>query len=128
MSKNTANTASNAVVITDGQIKMKDGAPEYRRLRSFTRNNPDFPQYDGMREWFSFNIGDQRTYVLAKDVVFMTAILNTFIFVLVVAPVQGGLALCLALLINQKLKGINLFTKREQQARGEKDRKATPVR
>jgi multiple sugar transport system permease protein len=34
---------------------------------------------------------------------------NTFIFVLMVAPIQGGLALGLALLINQRLPGINFF-------------------
>ncbi|MBL8592700.1 MAG: sugar ABC transporter permease, partial [Devosia sp.] len=78
-------------------------------LRSVTRNNPDFPQFAGMREWFSFQLGDNPTYVLARDVVFMKAIVNTFIFVIVVAPVQAGLALVLALLINQRLKGINLF-------------------
>lgn len=43
--------------------------------------------------------------MLARDVVFMKAVVNTFIFVLVVAPVQAGLAL----LINQRLRGINVF-------------------
>ncbi|HEY9010127.1 MAG TPA: sugar ABC transporter permease, partial [Devosia sp.] len=85
------------------------GAAKYPSLRTYTRKNPDYPQYDGMREWFSFQQGDSRTYVLARDVVFMKAIVNTFIFVIVVAPVQAGLALVLALLINQRLKGINLF-------------------
>jgi multiple sugar transport system permease protein len=93
-----------------GAIQMKDGAPEYPALRSITRNNPDFPQYAGMREWFSFGSGgDSVTYVLARDVVFMKAIVNTFLFVIIVAPVQGALALGLALLINQKLRGINFF-------------------
>lgn len=93
-----------------GSVQMKDGAPEYPSLRSYTRNNPDYPQYDGMREWFSFSSGgDSVTYVLARDVVFMIALVNTFIFVIVVAPVQGGLALGLALLINQKLRGINVY-------------------
>jgi len=68
-----------------------------------------YPQYDGMREWFSWSSGEGRTYVLARDVVFMKAIVNTFIFVLVVAPLQGGLALGLALLINQRLRGINVY-------------------
>jgi multiple sugar transport system permease protein len=85
------------------------GAPTYPALRSYTRNNPDYPQFAGMREWFSFQLGDSRTYVLARDVVFMRAIVNTVIFVLVVAPVQAGLALVLALLINQRLRGINVF-------------------
>ncbi|HLQ17573.1 MAG TPA: sugar ABC transporter permease [Tabrizicola sp.] len=93
-----------------GAIVMKDGAPEYPSLRALTRNNPDRPDLAGMREWFSFSSGgDSRTYVLARDVVFMKAIVNTFIFVLIVAPVQAGLALGLALLINQRLRGINVF-------------------
>lgn len=90
-------------------LRDDDGAVSYPRIRNFTRNNPDFPQYDGMREWFSVPFGDTRYVVLAKDVVFMRALQNTFVFVLVVAPVQGGLALLLALLINQKLRGINIF-------------------
>ncbi len=97
--------------VTDdsGAVVVKDGAPEYPALRGFTRNNPDYPHLQGMREWSSFDWGGSRVYVLARDVVFLTAILNTFIFVLVVAPVQAGLALGLALLINQQLRGINLF-------------------
>ncbi len=94
----------------DGNVvRAEDGGPAYPRLRDYTRNNPDYPELDGLREWFSFQSGDSRTYVLARDVVFMKALANTFIFVLVVAPMQGGLALVLALLINQRLRGINLF-------------------
>ncbi len=95
-----------------GAVVLKDGAVEYPALRSFTRKNPDYPQLDGMREWFAFDTpfgGDARTFVLARDVVFMIAIMNTFLFVLVVAPLQAGLALGLALLINQRLRGINVF-------------------
>lgn len=90
-------------------VREAEGTPKYPSARSLTRNNPDYPQYAGMREWFSFDQGGNRIYVLARDVVFMKALVNTVIFVLVVAPVQGGLALVLALLINQRLKGINLF-------------------
>jgi multiple sugar transport system permease protein len=92
-----------AVVLDD------DGEPTYPRLRSYTRNNPDYPHLQGKQEWFSFGWGDSRVYVLASDVVFMKALRNTFLFVLVVAPVQGGLALLLALMINQRLRGINFF-------------------
>lgn len=93
-----------------GAVVIKDGAPEYPALRTITRNNPERPDLAGMREWFSFSLGDQsRTYVLARDVVFLKAIANTFVFVLIVAPVQAGLALGLALLINQRLRGINVF-------------------
>ena len=93
-----------------GVVKMTaDGTPEYPALRAYTRSNPDYPNLTGMRELFSFNWGGGVTYILARDVVFLRAILNTFIFVLVVAPLQGGLALGLALLINQRLRGINVF-------------------
>ncbi|MBD8064798.1 sugar ABC transporter permease [Devosia sp. PTR5] len=93
-----------------GQVVLDaEGQPSYPRLRDYTRNNPDYPQYDGMREWFSFSTGDARTYVLARDTVFMKALTNTLLFVIIVAPVQSGLALLLALMINQKLRGINVF-------------------
>lgn len=87
----------------------KDGEAKFPRLRGYTRNNPDYPRIDGMREWFSWGNDERRTYVLARDVVFMKAIVNTVLFVIVVAPVQAGLALCLALLINQRLSGINVY-------------------
>lgn len=91
-------------------VRDEAGLPTYPRLREYTRNNPDYPQLDGMREWFSFGRGGEaRTFIVARDVVFLRAILNTVMFVLIVAPVQGGLALGLALLINQRLRGINVF-------------------
>ena len=85
------------------------GNPTYPRVRTFTRNNPDYPQLRGMREWFSWTSGDNRQVVIAKDVVFMKSLVNTLSFVVFVAPLQAGIALVLALLINQKLRGINIF-------------------
>lgn len=85
------------------------GALVYPRLRDFTRNNPDYPQLAGLREWLTWNLGERRLYLLASDVVFMRALGNTLTFVLVVAPTQAFLALILALLINQKLRGITVF-------------------
>ena len=90
-------------------LRDDDGEIEYPRLRNFTRNNPDYPNLQGKREWFSWQSGENRTVILASDVVFMKALINTFTFVLFVAPIQAGFALCLALLINQKLSGINIF-------------------
>lgn len=98
----TRDPATNAI------LKEADGATKYPTVRSFTRN-PDYPQYKGMREWFSWGSGDNKKVILASDLVFMKALINIFIFVLFVAPLQGGLALVLALLINQKLRGINIF-------------------
>ena len=93
-----------------GAVKMKDGEAVYPRLRSYTRNRNDYPQYFRKREWFHIDRGEgRRTYVLASDVVFLKALRNTVFFVAVVAPLQAGLALCLALLINRRVRGINVF-------------------
>jgi len=89
-------------------IRDEDGEIEYPRVRTITRSD-DFPQYRGMREWFRWQSGENARVIIASDVVFMKALVNTLMFVLVVAPVQGGLALILALLINQKLRGINIY-------------------
>lgn len=94
---------------TGEAIRDEAGGPVYPPLRGFTRNNPDYPGLQGMQAWFSFGRGEDRVVVLARDLVFIKALRNTFVFVLVVAPVQGGLALLLALMINQRLRGINVF-------------------
>lgn len=92
-----------------GQLKRDgSGALEYPRVRTITRSD-EYPQYRGMQEWFRWQSGDNAKVVIAKDVVFMKALRNTLIFVLFIVPLQGGGALLLALLINQKLRGINLF-------------------
>lgn len=93
-----------------GQIvRDADGAPKYPRVRNFTRNNPDFPRLAGMREWFSIPWKDNKIAILSRDVLFLKALVNTALFVLAIVPLQGGGALLLALLINQKLRGINIF-------------------
>ncbi len=94
----------------DAGTVLRDAGGEiaYPRVRTITRN-PDFPQYKGMREWFRWQSGDNAIVVVAKVVVFMKELRNTMIFVLFIVPLQGGGALLLALLINQKLHGINAF-------------------
>lgn len=95
---------------TGDVIRDEAGAPTYPRLRTFTRNNPDYPHLAGKREWMSWNWGeDSRLVLLASDVIFMKALTNTILFVAVVAPMQAGLALLLALLINKPLRGVNIF-------------------
>ncbi|MEJ7138221.1 carbohydrate ABC transporter permease [Amphibiibacter pelophylacis] len=91
-------------------VRDDSGQPQYPSLRQYTRGNPEYPHLDRKKEWFHFDwTGDQRVYVLASDVLFMKALVNTALFVIVVAPVQAGLALLLALLINRPLWGINVF-------------------
>ena len=81
----------------------------YPRLRVFTRNNPDYPELNRLREFTSWQAGENRTVILVGDVVFLRALINTLIFAAVIAPWQGGLALLLALLLNQALPYINVF-------------------
>lgn len=62
--------------------------------------NPNLPtQFIGFRNFLR----------LVEDEAFLRGLLNNFYFVLVVVPLQTSLALGLAILINQKLKGMNLF-------------------
>jgi len=92
-----------------GAIVYQDGGIVYPRLRNFTRNNPNYPELDGLREFTSWQSGDNRTVILVADVVFLRALINTLVFASVIAPLQGGLALLLALLLNQALPFINVF-------------------
>lgn len=95
--------------LDDGTIERdENGEPEFPRVRTITRSD-EFPQYKGMREWFRWLSGNNARVVIVRDVVFMQALFNTLLFVLIVAPVQGACALGLALLINQRLRGINVF-------------------
>lgn len=92
-----------------GEPILTDGNLDYPRLREFTRNNEDYPELDGLKELTSWQAGDNRTIVLASDVVFIRALINTTIFAIVIAPLQGGFALLLALMLNQALPFINVF-------------------
>lgn len=69
---------------------------------SFTNYNilkPDKSEFTGLRNFIR----------LTQDTVFLKSIVNTFVFVILVVPLQVCLALGLALLINKKLKGISVF-------------------
>lgn len=46
---------------------------------------------------------------LVSDKAFLRGLLNNFYFVIVVVPIQTSLALGLAILINQKIRGMNIF-------------------
>jgi multiple sugar transport system permease protein len=86
-----------------------DGNLVYPRVRGFTRNNPAHPELNGLQEYMIIPMGDTRVVVLVGDAVFVRSLVNTIVFTLVIVPVQGGLALLLALLINSRMRGVNLF-------------------
>lgn len=62
--------------------------------------NPNLPtQFVGLRNFTR----------MVQDGAFLRGLLNNFYFVAVVVPVQTSLALFLAILVNQKLRGMNVF-------------------
>ncbi len=54
-------------------------------------------------------IGFRNFTRLISDEAFLRGLLNNFYFVIVVVPIQTSLALLLAILVNQKLRGMNFF-------------------
>jgi multiple sugar transport system permease protein len=97
-----------------GQVSVdadpKDPNSAYDNLRDLTKPAADTP-YAGMQilnESFSED-GTTADFTLAGDALFWKSLKNTLIFALVIAPLQGGLALALALLINSKIKGKVFF-------------------
>lgn len=94
---------------TGEYILDEDGNYTFPRSRNFTRDNPDYPELDGLQEAYAWVSGDTQYLLLAGDSVFLRSLLNILYFTIIVVPVQGGLGLGLALLVNQKLRGINIF-------------------
>jgi multiple sugar transport system permease protein len=100
----------NPILDQSGQpVLDENGNYTYPGERLFTRNNPDYPQYNGLQKWTTRDIGETRWVLLAGDVVFMRSLINTFYFALVIVPGQAGLGLMLALLINKRTAGVNFF-------------------
>jgi multiple sugar transport system permease protein len=97
-----------------GQVQV-DADPEdpnvaFDNLREFTKPSANTP-YSGMqvlRESYSED-GTQADFTVAGDALFWKSLGNTFFFAGVIAPLQGGLALALALLINSKIRGKVFF-------------------
>jgi len=69
----------------------------------------------GLGEWReyeiarNFDIDDNHYAIIAKDALFWKGLLNNLYFTFVVVPLQTGLALLLAIMINQKLPYRNVF-------------------
>lgn len=98
-------TDENGVPVLD-----EDGNYTHERIRTYTRDNPNYPELEGLSEWFSRTWSDgSKVVVLTGNPTFLRAIVNTGIFAAVIAPVQGGLGLILALLVNRPMRGVNLF-------------------
>lgn len=85
----------------------EDGQPAYPALRDFTRDRSS--GYYQLQEFAGLTIGDTRYVFLSGDAVFLKALVNTIVFALVIVPVQSMFGLLLALLINRKIRGVNIF-------------------
>nr|WP_201845615.1 sugar ABC transporter permease [Myceligenerans indicum] len=62
--------------------------------------SPNPPRFVGL---------DNFVRAFTADPVFLRSTLNTFVFAGVVVPVQAGLGLALAVLVNQKIRGVTAF-------------------
>ena len=62
--------------------------------------SPEAPRYIGL---------DNFTRAFTGDPTFLRSVVNTFLFAVVVVPVQAGFGLLLAVLVNQKIRGVTAF-------------------
>ncbi|MER2493187.1 carbohydrate ABC transporter permease [Catenovulum sediminis] len=74
----------------------------YAKVRDILRNNSQLYGYSVLAE-FEFNKKQQ--FLLARDPLFIRSVLNTFQFVVMVVPIQVGLALLLALALRRNFRG-----------------------
>jgi multiple sugar transport system permease protein len=77
--------------------------PTWRQLRQ------ERPALAGYRPAFDIELGGTRYVLAARDPLFYRSLLNTFLFALLVLPLQCGVALGLALLVNQRIRGRIFF-------------------
>ncbi|NVM79655.1 multiple sugar transport system permease protein [Duganella sp. SG902] len=77
--------------------------PTWRQVRK------ERPALEGYRVAFSLDVGDARVVLAASDPLFYRSLINTFLFALLVLPLQCGVALGLAILVNQKVRGRVFF-------------------
>ena len=99
------------VTDANGAVVMKDGAPEYPGVRGFTRNNPDYPQYGrGCANGSAFPFGgDTQPVVLASRCGLHEGGCEHLPLRAVRGPYcRAAWPLALRLLINQRLRGINV--------------------
>jgi multiple sugar transport system permease protein len=87
-------------------LRDEAGNIEYPRSRTILRGNEE---YEGFRELTQFNFFGTHYLVATGDPVFWIGMKNNFYFALIVVPLQTAFALLLAVLINQKIKGANIY-------------------
>ncbi|MYM21950.1 ABC transporter permease subunit [Duganella sp. FT135W] len=91
---------------TSGQLVQDEEGVRYPTWRQVRRQHPQLGSY---REAFHVDLGERRVVLAASDPLFYRSLINTFLFALLVLPLQCGAALGLALLVNQKIRGRIFF-------------------
>lgn len=111
----TANTGKHRKLTKEGLTGLAFIAPAVILLFIFllvpfmlTIGN-SFTNYNILKPGQTEFVGLKNFIKLTNDTVFRKSIVNTFVFVIMVVPLQVCLALGLALLINRKLKGISIY-------------------
>lgn len=90
-----------------GEVQLdEEGNVAYPRSRTILRGDE---RYRGMKESFQIDLSGKRYLIAAGDPTFWKGLANNFKFVLIVVPLQTAFALLLALLVNQKMFGANIY-------------------
>jgi len=89
-----------------GEVQRDDEGLRYPTWRQVRQARPELAGY---RPAWQFELGERRVVLAATDPLFYRSLINTFLFALLVLPLQCGVALGLALLVNQRVAGRILF-------------------
>jgi multiple sugar transport system permease protein len=84
----------------------EEGNVQYPRARTILRGNEE---YDGLREYSQIDLFGSHYLIAAGDPTFWRGLINNFKFALIVVPLQSAFALLLAILVNQKIRGANIY-------------------
>lgn len=89
-----------------GAVLRDDEGTRFPTWRQTRLARPGLADY---RPAWQFELGERRFVLAATDPLFYRSLINTFLFALLVLPLQCGVALGLALLVNQRLAGRIFF-------------------
>lgn len=89
-----------------GEVVRDEEGVRFPTWRQIRKQRPDL---EGYREAFGLDVGQSRIVLAASDPLFYRSLINTFLFAALVLPLQCGVALGLAMLVNQRVRGRIFF-------------------
>lgn len=98
-----------SVTILTVQADQRQAGEEGVRFPTWRQSRQARPGLAGYRPAFHVDLGATRYVLAARDPLFIRSLVNTFLFALLVLPLQCGAALGLAILVNQRLRGRIFF-------------------